>query len=94
MGSDAIVVATVATGDPAIFTYDSGNRLSDNFTLAAARRIGFYFNEPGVPGANADGLRLFDSAVSYALIPEPTCVSLLAIGFGGLASRRFRRRSR
>ena len=93
LGTDASVVAAVASGDPAIFAYERDSRLSDNVTIAAARRIGFYFNAPGVPGANADGLRLFDAAVGYALIPEPSCGSLLLIALGGLASGRFRLRS-
>jgi hypothetical protein len=93
LGPDATVVATLPSGEPAIFAYLAGNRLSDSATLATARRIGFYFNETGVPGANADGLKLFDAAVGYALIPEPGCVSLLAAGYLGLALRRRRQRT-
>jgi hypothetical protein len=88
LGTDATVVATSEAGDPAIFTYEKGSRLSDDTTIAAARRIGFYFNAVGVPGVNADGLSLFDAAVGRALIPEPTSLGLSIFGMAALASRR------
>jgi hypothetical protein len=91
LGTDATVVATSDFGDPAIFTYDKGKRLSDDLTVAAARRVGFFFNEVGVPGANADGFKLFDTAVGYALVPEPACSTLLGIFLLGFASRHARR---
>jgi hypothetical protein len=90
LGTDAKVVATSEAGEPAIFTYERGDRLSDDSTRAAARRIGFYFNTVGVPGANADGFRLFDTAVGTALIPEPSSIALLTTAFIGLTSRRRR----
>jgi hypothetical protein len=89
LGPDATVVATLTSGEPAIFTYAAGSRLSDNTTLAAARRIGFFLNETGVPSANADSFKLFDAAVAYALVPEPGCVSLLGtVSFFYLNRRR------
>jgi hypothetical protein len=78
LGTDATIVATAPTGEPAIFTYGAGSRLSDNATIIAARRVGLYLNETGVPSANADGLRLFDTAVGYALAPEPGSIWLFA----------------
>jgi len=94
LGTDATVVATSDVGDPAIFTYNKGNRLSDDTTIAAARRVGFYFNEVGVPGANPDGFKLFDAAVGYALVPEPSCVALLSMVLVGFGSRRVSFRAR
>ena len=90
LGSDATVVATSEAGDPAIFNYDLGDRLSDESTLAAATRIGFYFNAVSVPGANSDGFRLFDAAVDHALIPEPSTITLLMTALIGLISARRR----
>jgi hypothetical protein len=90
LGTDATVVATSEAGDPAIFTYEKGSRLSDDSTIAAARRIGFYFNAVGAPNANADGLTLFDAAVGRALIPEPTCVGLCLFGITALVGWRYR----
>jgi hypothetical protein len=90
LGTDATVVATSEAGDPAIFTYDKGDRLSDDSTLAAALRIGFYFNAVGVPGANSDGFRLFDAAVNQALVPEPNSIALLTMAFLGFTARRRR----
>jgi hypothetical protein len=92
LGNDATVVATMTTGEPGIFTYPAGGRLSDNTTLVAARRIGFFLNETGVPSANADSFKLLDAAVAYALVPEPGCASLFAFGVLGLTLRRGRRR--
>jgi len=93
LGSDAKVIATSEAGDPAIFTYERGDRLSDDSTLAAARRIGFFFNTVGVPNANSDAFRLFDAAVDRALIPEPSSMALLAALFVPLGSARSRYRS-
>ncbi len=90
LGTDATVVATSEAGDPAIFTYEKGSRLSDDNTIAAALRIGFYFNAVGVPNVNADGLTLFDAAVGRALIPEPASFGLCVLGLSALSSRRLR----
>lgn len=90
LGTDATVVATSEAGDPAIFTYDPGDRLSDESTVAAARRIGFYFNAVGVQSVNSDGFLLFDAAVNRALIPEPGSIALLTTGLIGLSWKRRR----
>ena len=88
LGTDATIVATIASGEPAIFTYGTGNRLSDNTTIAAARRIGFYLNEPAATAFTADGLKLFDSAVNYALVPEPGSAFIMAAAFLCVAGSR------
>jgi hypothetical protein len=90
LGSDATLVAASEAGDPANFTYDLGDHLSDESTIAAATRIGFFFNAVGVPGANSDGFRLFDAAVGRALISEPSSIALLITALVGLSARRHR----
>jgi hypothetical protein len=66
--TNAIVIAQVA-GDPtkwAIWAYDKGGILFDG-TAAAERRVGFFFNAASVTATTADGFKLFDAAVNWAL---------------------------
>ena len=93
LGTDATVVATLTTGEPAIFNYNTGNRLSDDTTLAPARRVGFFFNETGL-NPNADGFKLFDASVNYALVPEPGSTMVMGTGFLGFALIARGRRAR
>jgi hypothetical protein len=75
VGKEAIVIATL-TGEKSaavIYVYDKGARLFDG-TTAAGMRIGFFLEDDDETGTanlmTGDGLRLFDTAVKFALGSE------------------------
>jgi hypothetical protein len=74
-----------------IFEYAPG-ALLENGSPAAGRRIGLFWNATGTNWDATTAGKLFDAAVRYALIPEPSTLSLAAAVIVGLfaSARRFR----
>lgn len=70
-GPGAVVVAKTTDGaDPAhavIYGYDKDATLIDGTTTAPARRVYFLMTDGTFTGLNADGRKLFDSAVAWAM---------------------------
>lgn len=68
-GPSATVIATI-TSDPTravIYAYDKGATLVDGTTKAPEKRIYFLMTDNTYLALNADGIKLFDAAVSWAL---------------------------
>jgi hypothetical protein len=65
----ATVIASVV-GQPtqaAIFAFDTGDTLSDGTSKAAARRVHAFMSDNSYPNLNADGRKLVDAAIAWAL---------------------------
>lgn len=72
VAATARIVATLASDETgaALYLYEKGSRLFDG-TSAAGLRIGFFLEDDNLTGTGpfltAEGLKLFDGAVAYAL---------------------------
>jgi PEP-CTERM motif len=64
----------------------------DQVATAPGRRVSMFLEKTTFDVLNADGLKLFDAAVGYA-VPEPSTWALATLGMLGLATLRFVRRS-
>lgn len=71
-GADAVVAATLKnnTSRPTIFAYEA-NALLANGTAAPARRVALHLNTGALVAWNANGRKLFDAAVFWALNESP-----------------------
>jgi hypothetical protein len=81
----AVVIARAATDlnpAPAILGVDTEAALS-NGSPAPARRVFMFWGDPGLEGANAAGLALFDAAVQWALGRIPAGPALRITHSGG-----------
>lgn len=84
-GADAVVAATLKsnTTRPTIFAYEA-NALLANGTAAPARRVAVHLNTGALTAWNANGRKLFDAAVFWALDqvppPPPEVVRILPLG--------------
>lgn len=70
--SEDAIVAGHLVGDPSkatVFGYEAGSLLA-NGSLAPAKRIGIYLNQEGPVSWTAEGKRIFDAAVQWALQPS------------------------
>ncbi len=76
--ASANVVAYIngSTTDAAIFAYETGDVMVN--MVAPARRVGFYYENPTtVLSANANGWRLFDAAICWALNCDQVLTNIL-----------------
>src|SRR5207253_6509521 len=79
----AHIVATLAA-DPTmalLYAYEKGDKGVDGFVMPA-RRVFFFYENNTAAAVNADGLKLFDAAVDFAMRPltgstTPTTLPLL-----------------
>jgi hypothetical protein len=65
-----VALAADGSGRAALFAFEKGDALSEAVVpglKAPARRVGFFLGGDTFNTLNADGLKLFDAAVSYAL---------------------------
>ncbi|MBI4659521.1 MAG: Ig-like domain-containing protein [Verrucomicrobia bacterium] len=88
--ASATRIATVVgnADQAAIYGYDKGAAMMGGFT-APARRVHFFTTDASFPLLNADGLKLFDAALSWALersvTPPAGGISVtVSVGAGGL----------
>jgi hypothetical protein len=75
----AHVVATIV-GDPTqavIYNYDKGEKGDGGFTMPA-RRVFFFFQDTTAAAANANGWKLFDAAMDWALNKTVTAAASFA----------------
>jgi hypothetical protein len=89
-GPGAVVIAKTTDGsDPAhavIYGYDKDATLIDGTTKAPARRVHFMMTDATFSNLNADGKKLFDAAVAWALgsggtqPPQPNMTAVLSGG--------------
>jgi hypothetical protein len=88
-------VTLIATGPGAdagvtLFEYAPGSLL-ENGLPAPGRRIGFFWNATGTTFDSATAGRLFDAAVTYAVIPEPSSLCLAGMALFGVVAFKVRR---
>jgi hypothetical protein len=96
-GPEAQVIATAIGGDtpqyPTLLVYEAGSQLWDG-TVTPGRRIIFFLGQgdpvPDFANLTADGVKLFDAAVAYA-IPEPSTLALLGLGSLAIFLRKRKR---
>lgn len=65
-----VALAADGSGRAALFAFEKGDALSEAAVpglKAPARRVGFFLGGDTFNGLNADGLKLFDAALSFAL---------------------------
>src|SRR5256886_1824125 len=77
VGTNAIIIATNATvgvdeGHICIWAYVKASRLADDNTVAAGRRVAFFYNaSTPVATYNTNATDLLDAAIRWALQPPP-----------------------
>jgi hypothetical protein len=86
------------TRDHTIFAVDTGGALLGDGSpgspaVAAGRRVMFFVSDPGFGDLTADGLKLFDAAANWVIVPEPASFALCAVGLFTLLARRPHRRN-
>jgi hypothetical protein len=68
-GATAKVIATLndGTGSACLYAYDKGALLIDGVTAAPERRVHIFPQNDGFAALTAEGLKLFDAALSWAM---------------------------
>ena len=97
LGAGVNGVATAANGsDFAIFSADVGDALlgdgsEGNPDVAAGRRVMFFIQDSSFNNLTPEGIQLFDAAVAWAVVPEPSSAVLGFMGLLGLLMARRRK---
>ena len=84
-GVSKVAAPTSAPGDHAIMAADVGDLLlgdgsPGNPTRATGRRVMFFLEDQNFRDLTPEGLALFDAAVQWVAIPEPSSLILAAVG--------------
>jgi hypothetical protein len=68
-GAAAKVIATLnnGSGSACLYAYDKGSLLVDGVTPAPERRVHIFFQNDGFAAATAEGVKLFEASLSWAM---------------------------
>jgi hypothetical protein len=87
-GAQVIAESAIASGNDNLLVLEAGQQGGIVGTTWPSRRIAVPVYDTWDPAlVTADGWKLLDAAVAYAIVPEPSSVALLGLGLATLLAR-------
>ena len=95
-GATLIARGVTDSTDLAIFAAEAGDALLGDGTpgnpaTADGRRVMFFLEDNGFSAITPDGIKMFDAAVDWLAVPEPSSILLGLMGLVGMLALRRRR---